>query len=394
MGVRLPARVAAASIAVAGSSVFGQCQYEFVAVYPAVPSIWSVSLADISNSGWAGGSQGGDGPVLVSPEGAVTLLPVPIGDGVVNAISDSGHIVGEVSNSSSYSSPAAWVAGAAVVLTAPFTVYNGYALDVNDNGWIVGFVNGGEPGAGPCVWANGELIPLYESLTGFATGVSETNEVSGWSDLPGTNIQQPYLWRDGVLTWLPLPDGMLEARTHGASTNGIVVGDCWFEDLTTSRATVWRAGQAIELGVPPEFTRTRGYAVNALGQVVGITERVQYPELSQQQILWLDGQPHFLFSLLTSPFVGTVTGVSGINDRGEICGRGRDQSGESIGLILRPIRTRAGDVTIDCTVDVRDLTALFEFWGRAYTYDDGPGDLDGDRLVGPSDLALLLGDWG
>jgi hypothetical protein len=103
---------------------------------------------------------------------------------------------------------------------------------------------------------------------------------------------------------------------------------------------------------------------------------------------------HDLFELQVSPFMGHLHQAFAINDRGEICGTGKDELGKTAGLILRPIRTRPGDVTIDCHVDGRDLAALFEFWGRSYDYDGGPGDLDGDRFVGAFDLALVLGDWG
>jgi hypothetical protein len=49
-----------------------------------------------------------------------------------------------------------------------------------------------------------------------------------------------------------------------------------------------------------------------------------------------------------------------------------------------------GDVDGDCIVGHSDLGVLLSQWGTA-----GPeGDLDGDGTVGHSDLGILLGDWG
>ncbi len=41
-----------------------------------------------------------------------------------------------------------------------------------------------------------------------------------------------------------------------------------------------------------------------------------------------------------------------------------------------------------------DLAFVLGFWGLCPDPDDCPADLDGDGEVGPFDLALLLGNWG
>jgi len=48
-----------------------------------------------------------------------------------------------------------------------------------------------------------------------------------------------------------------------------------------------------------------------------------------------------------------------------------------------------GDLDGDGLVGTTDLLALLAAWGSS-----GPGDLDGDGLVGTTDLLALLAAWG
>ena len=50
-----------------------------------------------------------------------------------------------------------------------------------------------------------------------------------------------------------------------------------------------------------------------------------------------------------------------------------------------------GDINGDGMVDPQDLAILLGNWGPC---PGCPADLDGDGVVGPLDLATLLGNWG
>jgi hypothetical protein len=53
--------------------------------------------------------------------------------------------------------------------------------------------------------------------------------------------------------------------------------------------------------------------------------------------------------------------------------------------------TPAGDIDGDCLVGVTDLLQLLAAWGDCAAC---PEDLDADGMVGVSDLLLVLGSWG
>ena len=79
------------------------------------------------------------------------------------------------------------------------------------------------------------------------------------------------------------------------------------------------------------------------------------------------------------------------NDGYTIVGTARTPNGIQ-GFILdlpRP-QTCPGDLDGDGVVGPVDLSILLGAWGT----DSSQADLDGDGIVGPTDLALLLSDWG
>lgn len=382
--------------AVHGTTAFAQshCEYEVIAVHiPNQPNT-AIYLWDIANTGWAGGttSELYGKPVTVSPSGQVSLLASPPGGGEVNCITDGGRVVGNTYQGAY--TPVEWINGVPVPFLAEFPISNGYANAANDLGMTAGFVDGFPLLiAGACLWQDGVVNPLYETVGGIAYGMDDIGRISGWDQNPETLGFQGYVWHNGDFQWLPVPRNFTQSVVRGMSSNGIVCGTSALDDLATGNATIWINGVAIDCGRPAGYRRSRAFAVNALGQVVGECEPLGGSSLPYFQFLWQDGHMVPIFSLQTSPFAGSLSYVGGINDRGEICGEGVDANGKGCGIILRPIRSRSGDVTIDCRVDMRDITALFEFWGKEYIYDDGPGDLDGDRVVGPRDLAMVLGDW-
>ena len=397
----LPGRVHAAIAAVIAfaapsTTLFAQnhCEYEVIAVHvPNQPST-AIYLWDIANTGWAGGrtSDFAGKPVTVSPSGQVSLLASPPGGGEVNCITDGGRVVGNTYPG--HNTPVEWIDGVPVPFLADFPISNGYANAANDLGMTAGFVDGLPlPIAGACFWQDGVALPLYETIAGIAWGMDDIGQIAGWGQHPETLGFLGYVWHNGDFQWLPVPPDFTESVVRGMSSNGIVCGTSTLDDLATGNATIWINRVAIDCGRPVGYRRSRAFGVNALGQVVGECEPLGGSGLPIFQFFWQNGEMVPIFTLQSSPFSGTLVHAGGINDRGEICGAGVDANGKGCGIILRPIRSRSGDVTIDCRVDMRDIAALFEFWGKEYIYDGGPGDLDGDRVVGPRDLAMVLADW-
>ncbi len=391
--------VAWATPAILAGAVQAQCAYEVIPVYHPNPAK-ELHARSIGNDGTIVGFESGvqGRALVVSPKGDVSFLPSAQWGAVAEGIAPDGRIVGMERLGLITQLPVEWVDGTLVHLATPPGFSTGYALAANRSGRTVGFVNlnGGQIGLS-AVWIDGAFVDISRDVpeSGEAVGVTEDGVVVGLGKDPSTGLLVPYRWAGpGAVEFLPSIAPDLQSWPTAMSSNGFVAGYATSVSSSGFRhAVAWMNGTAIDCGVLAGYDKSSASGVNVFGQVAGVCE-FSSPPPADAPFLWQDGVLYDLFELQLSPFMGSIASVQGINDRGEICGFGKDQYGKSTTVILRPLRTRPGDVTIDCHVDGRDLAALFEFWGRSYDYDGGPGDLDGDRFVGAFDLALVLGDWG
>ncbi len=87
-----------------------------------------------------------------------------------------------------------------------------------------------------------------------------------------------------------------------------------------------------------------------------------------------------------------------INDAGEIVGWGFVEGDcgccDRHAFLLTPIEEVVGDLDGDGVVGPSDLITLLGAWGPCDECGECPADLDGDCNVGSSDLIILLGNWG
>ena len=108
-----------------------------------------------------------------------------------------------------------------------------------------------------------------------------------------------------------------------------------------------------------------------------------------------------------SPVINDENGVAiGIHTHGgcsagggQNSGTGSNNSGLQAALadpqgVCVPKRPILGDLDGDGVVGVSDLVILLAEWGPCADCDDCPADLDGDCTVGVSDLLILLANWG
>jgi len=94
---------------------------------------------------------------------------------------------------------------------------------------------------------------------------------------------------------------------------------------------------------------------------------------------------------------GSLNGVSGVNDSGQLVGTGILAGGDSAVFLLdigSATIPDMGDADRDGDVDDDDLSLLLSTWGPC----DSPcfcchGDLNGDYIVDDDDLSLLLANW-
>jgi len=274
------------------------------------------------------------------------------------------------------------------------------ANGIGSDGTVVGGWGNFQVGPNPLplTWKPGsEPVSLFETL-GYPNGTAEA--MNGLGQIAGRVTDPTVLFTEraflltgrSVMMFPPAPNA-LTSRANALSSNGRVAGrgDALARNGSVlMRAFYWDGSSLFDIGLGPipsaEPPGLDPGGVNALGQVVGAGS-------SGRAFLWQNGQLYNLEDLVVDTGSACYLGSSGINDRGQIIVE-RFATGGTKGAILTPIRTRSGDATIDCKVDASDIAALFEFWGKQYSFPNGPADLDNNGVVDGYDLGMILGDWG
>ena len=226
-----------------------------------------------------------------------------------------------------------------------------------------------------------ELSGLDDSNT-RAEDINALGQITGKRRYPDGQ-DCAFLWEAGTVTDLgPIQDGV-SSQAIGMSDTGYITGVgnvpppeggvCW-------HGFVWHEGTMIGLG---EGT---AYNANAQGQVVGTLSGKGFVD----GFLWQNGVAYDLNTLAIDlgPENHIRSGTD-INNHGVILADA-ESSHAGIAIVLTPIDRPLTDLDYDCRTDMHDLLILLDEWGET----DSDADFNGDGLVGPGDLAILLGTWG
>jgi probable HAF family extracellular repeat protein len=230
---------------------------------------------------------------------------------------------------------------------------NSAGSSINDRGWVAGTSNQvGDEVAHATLWRNGTPVDLgtlggpnsavlwpVKSNRGIIVGVAETADLDpreeAWSCsffFPSGStghVCRGFVWQRGEMRALPTLGGTHGFAT-GANNRGQVVGwaETSAEDPTCNapqvlgfRAALWdaRSDRARELPPLPGDTASAATAINARGQVVGISgicANAVGGFSARHAVLWDNGKP---------TDIGNFGGVAwntpmAINDRGVVVG--------------------------------------------------------------------------
>ncbi|MFD5552502.1 hypothetical protein ACFWIA_01535 [Streptomyces sp. NPDC127068] len=222
--------------------------------------------------------QGSDGPLAIrwnaGRPGYTRLAPLP-GEQFsrTTALSDRGWVVGLSYNTQPNSHPVRWRPGGTPTrLTLPGGSSNGNASAVNNSGVAVGDASVANNRSQPLRWQSDgsrtELPVLPGDDSGTATSINRSGTAVGWTEKrDGTDgPAHPVRWNAaGVASALPLPAGIVGARTSQITDNGVVFGHGRLAGSTAyDRVLVWAAD-----GTVRDAGRGRGYDVNRAGTAVG-----------------------------------------------------------------------------------------------------------------------------
>lgn len=363
------------ALVLAASAAPGQTYRYDVTVLDPLPGHSSLSARAINNAGQVIGVSYGSPinnqtPVIYSPGAGVQPLPQPPGYAysVPYDINDQGVIVGYAQTTwSDEMNPVAWkLAGGAFTMLPLRTYANG----VNNLGTVVGRA---------CLSGTSLTCFFEHGAAGFATfGTTSGYASTGWRFIDINDAEQMALGHytaalerreaDGSLTPLPsAPPPYVRAFIWAINEPGQIIGRYEYNVGTQyySRAFRWTQGVGAEIiGITNYHVRPKG--LNNLGQVVGESGGNENSYLDMW--LWTPERGNEDIEPLIEPTLQiVVTGVAGINDAGQIIGRGVRQ--------LPPVT--------DVTFLLTPVTTIV------------PGDIDGDGDVDSFDcdlfVAVLLG---
>lgn len=275
--------------------------------------------------------------------------------------------------------------------------------DINDIGDVVG--KSRPPSNSefhPTLWTGGKIIDLgvlTEGLNTYARGINNLQEIVGYGSI-SNSIPRGLLWRDGEMTVLPMLDGATKSSAYKINDDGAIVGHMKVAEGNW-HPVIWFSEDypditIIDLGVPEEFSSGTNYNLNNVGQVVGwYLAYCGEEDYCPFPFIWQNGELKMLDDLIPPDSGWDLRFAVAINDLGQIVGRGLPPGGDPEArhaFLLNPIIT--GDLDGDFVVGASDLLLLLSNWGPCGDCGDCSADLDADCAVGASDLLILLGNWG
>lgn len=185
------------------------------------------------------------------------------------AINRSGTVVGTAYDDyGAVRHPFVWQAGSFSILeSGPFAA--GQADAINDAGLIVGRLDGHV-----VTWQDQMLQTYPDDIAGLASGPMMLNQRgtivgNGSVEIGGSRIARPFVWQEGVPTFLQALTPQANAGAGGINGAGLIVGS------SDRRAVAWENGMLVDLNavtaLPAGTTLTGAADVNDEGQILVAT---------------------------------------------------------------------------------------------------------------------------
>ena len=339
-------------------------------------------------------------PFFWSPKTGRVLLDIPTGfsEGRAQDLNSAGEIVGFL-RLNVRPQAILWHEDQVIELGVPPGGDSSNALAINSESQVVGHWGDLVFGPSPLafIWQDGVITDLTPDLGAPRSIAYDNNDlgmVTGWMGTNENTDAHAFIWDDGKVTDLGVIPGGFTAEGMAINNRGdVAVRGRMFNDQNEVivRSFLWREGEWIDLGVLPGFDETFATDVNQAGQVIGRCDMLD--SNTSRPFLWHDGAMWDLNELWTSDDDDLI-GIGlpwGMNTSGQITLQGAHQEFSSVAVRLTPIVPRLGDLDGDGVVGVSDLLILLGSWGAC---EGCPADLDGDGDVDAADLANLLGSWG
>jgi probable HAF family extracellular repeat protein len=308
------------------------------------------------------------------------LVPATLGFG----LNDQGHVVGSYAQCPTSDDEAfIWTAETGLItLPRPTGSQGARAHDINNSGQIVGHVEVNNR-RHAMLWQGGqpiELGPLPGGNYSDAMAINNHGQIVGeWGNASD-------------VTDLGVIPGGFSARAYGISENGFVVGSGRIAveqfPFWESRALAWADSYVMRIDGLESYETHSGIHLTELGLIVGASSRVNGNPNITHAFIWQHGQTWRVDDLLLSPEGLSVSYPREINTSGQIVGWGRIAT-HAVATLLSPRARARADIDGDCRTGPTDLLIVLQEWGQP----DSPADINDDGVVNVDDLTEILLSW-
>jgi probable HAF family extracellular repeat protein len=164
-----------------------------------------------------------------------------------------------------------------------------YAAAINDRGEIAGTAYTIGFGSNVLLWSDGAIHDLgaVPAVSVWVTDMNNRRQIVGYAVFGSTS--RPFLWQDGVLTYLPSLADPGSSHPQSINDRGEIAGPSQATDGTL-HAVLWRDGAIVDLGLLPGSFNTAATSINDRGQVVGFALDLLNPGIRNRGFLWEDGR--------------------------------------------------------------------------------------------------------
>jgi uncharacterized membrane protein len=314
-----------------------QTSYRLTFIGTSVSGPFSLSIDDVNNEGEVVGTRIPEGSsraeAFIWRDGEFEIIANPFSGGMsVSAmgINDRSDVLISAQDQQAQPHFLLWHQGAFIELdfdNEPDLRISA-VLDVNNRRQVLAFARNAELETFDVVWQRHRLTRLQAppgDANATARVINNRGDVGG---VISADTFLPAVWRHGVLTPLPLPQGASAGFVEDLNDRGIAAGGVNFPDSFDTGAAIWTRRQAIRL--PPLAGKNSAIAsaVNDHGIVAGRSFSDFIVQSDRVATLWRRASAIDLNTLIASgdplqPFVELRAGLL-INDRGQIVAEGRD----------------------------------------------------------------------
>ncbi len=249
------------------------------------------------------------------------------------------------------------------------------------------------------LWQEGRMTIIEPTYGPKSAGrdVSESGDVVGWMGSSGSDWHG-LLWDGAVVMDLGvIPNGFTsQAMAINNLLEPQVVG--WGQlanakgDGDATHAFLWDSNEMMDLGTLPGFLRSFAFDINDCSTVVGSCRDFGGNINIQHAFVWREGIMTDLNDLIPPDTGLLIKRAVAINQARHITAWGSSPTGTAT-FLLTPVGPPVGDLNGDCLVGATDLIMLLSAWGSCRDCDDCRADLDGNCVVGATDLLILLANW-